>query len=173
MLKASRFGAFRRRDVRRPSRYRRMRLARDRQHRHLIARLISEPCTRRLNLRNRRARFVTTSKEGACPKLNHDPCIFTHLIPLIADLVSGRPVQTGARERFVLPDSRTRSALEWYRKKGSAGWTANVSAQHGEDLVDTVLQEPPELPALATRPANANNRRLRLKKLGAPVCRSP
>jgi AAA domain len=86
---------------------------------------------------------------------------------LIADLVSGRPVQTGAREGFVLPDERTRSALEWYRKKGSAGWTANVSAQHGEDLVDTILQEPPDLPALPARPANANNRRLRLKKLEA------
>jgi hypothetical protein len=66
-----------------------------------------------------------------------------------------------------LPDDRTRSALEWYRKKGSAGWTANVSAQHGEDLVDAILQEPPELPALPARPANANSRRLRFKKLEA------
>ena len=86
---------------------------------------------------------------------------------LIADLVSGRPVQAGATESFVLPDDRTRSALEWYRKKGAAGWTANVSAQHGEDLVDTILQKPPELPALPARPANANNRRLRLNKLKA------
>jgi len=86
---------------------------------------------------------------------------------LIADLVSGRPIQTGAGERFVLPDDRTRSALEWYRKKGSAGWTANVTAQHGEDLVDTILQAPPELPALPARPANANSRRLQLKKLEA------
>jgi hypothetical protein len=86
---------------------------------------------------------------------------------LIADLVSGRPVQTGVGEPFVLPDERTRSALEWYRKKGAAGWKTNVSAQHGEDLVDTILQEPPELPALPARPANANSRRLRLKKLEA------
>ena len=86
---------------------------------------------------------------------------------LIADLVGGRPVQTGARGRFVLPDARTRSALEWYRKKGAAGWTANVSPQHGEDLVNTILQEPPELPALSARPTNANSRRLRLKKLEA------
>ncbi len=28
-----------------------------------------------------RYRIVTTSKEGACPNLNHDPCIYTHLIP--------------------------------------------------------------------------------------------
>ncbi|HVH75636.1 MAG TPA: ATP-binding protein [Stellaceae bacterium] len=86
---------------------------------------------------------------------------------LIADLVSGRAVQIGAGKRFVLPDERTRSALEWYRKKRPTGWTANVSAQHGEDLVDAILQNPPELPALPARPANANNRRLRLKKLGA------
>jgi hypothetical protein len=66
-----------------------------------------------------------------------------------------------------LPDNRTRSALEWYRKKGSANWTANVTLQHGEDLVDAILLEPPELPALPARPANANGRRLRLKKLEA------
>ena len=86
---------------------------------------------------------------------------------LIVDLVSGRPIQTGAGEPFVLPDDRTRSALEWYRKKGPVGWTANVSAQHGEELVDTILHDPPELPALPARPANANSRRLRLKKLEA------
>ena len=86
---------------------------------------------------------------------------------LIADLVSGRPVQTGATDSFVLPDDRTRSALDWYRKKRAVAWTAPVSAQHGEDLVDTILQEPPELPALPARPANASSRRLRLKKLEA------
>lgn len=86
---------------------------------------------------------------------------------LIADLVSGRPVQTGAGERFVLPDERTRSALEWYRKKGAAAWTANVSAANGEDLVDAILLAPLELPALPARPANAKSRRLKLKKLEA------
>ena len=86
---------------------------------------------------------------------------------LIADLVSGRAVQTAANKRFVLPDERTRSALEWYRKRGSTRWTANVSAQHGEDLVNAILQKPIELPALPARPANANSRRLRLKRLEA------
>ncbi len=86
---------------------------------------------------------------------------------LIADLASGRSVQTAGGEAFVLPDKRTRSALEWYRKKGPAGWTANVSEEHGEDLVDAILEGPPELPALPARPANANTRRLRLKKLEA------
>ncbi len=86
---------------------------------------------------------------------------------LIADLVSGRAVQTAAGEHFVLPDDRSRSALEWYRKKGSSGWTASVSATHGEDLVDTIQKAPPELPALPARPDNAKNRRLRLKRLEA------
>ncbi len=67
---------------------------------------------------------------------------------LIADLVSGRAVRTGANEAFLLPDERTRSALEWYRKKGPTAWTAAVSVPHGEDLVDAVLKKPPELPAL-------------------------
>ena len=86
---------------------------------------------------------------------------------LIADLISGRPVRTGANEPFLLPDERTRSALEWYRKKGATAWTAAVSAPHGEDLVDAVVKKPPELPALPARPANANARRLLLKKVEA------
>ena len=86
---------------------------------------------------------------------------------LIADLVSGRAVRTAANEAFLLPDERTRSALEWYRKKGATAWTAAVSVPHGEDLVDAVLKKPPELPALPARPANANARRLLLKKVEA------
>lgn len=86
---------------------------------------------------------------------------------LIADLVSGRAVETAAGKPFVLPDERTRSALEWYRKKGAAAWTANVSTANGENLVDAVLLAPPELPALPARTANAKNRRLKLKKLEA------
>lgn len=86
---------------------------------------------------------------------------------LIADLVSGRPVQGGAKERFILPDERSRSALEWYRKKGTAAWTDSVTAANGEDLVDAIHLAPPDLPALPARPANASTRRLRLKKLKA------
>ena len=86
---------------------------------------------------------------------------------LIADLVSGRPVRTGAADEFLLPDERTRSALEWYRGRGPNRWVANVSAQHGEDLVDAILGEPPELSALPVRSANADNRRIRLTKLEA------
>ena len=86
---------------------------------------------------------------------------------LITDLVSGRPVRTSTKERFVLIDEHTRSALEWYRKKGAAAWTANVSTANGEDLVNAILLAPPELPTLPARPANAKNRRLKLKKLEA------
>jgi len=86
---------------------------------------------------------------------------------LIADLVSGRPVETTAGEPFVLQDERTRSALEWYRKKGAAAWTANVSAANGEDLVNAILLSPPALAALPARSANATTRRLKLKKLEA------
>ena len=86
---------------------------------------------------------------------------------LIADLVSGRPVETTAGETFVLKDERTRSALEWYRKKGATTWTANVSVASCEDLVNASLLAPPELPALPMRQGNAQSRRLRLKKLEA------
>jgi hypothetical protein len=101
------------------------------------------------------------------PESESRPLHLHTLDSLIADLVSGRPVQTSAGARFVLPDERTRSALDWYRRKGSAGWTASVSAQHGEDLIDTILQKPPALPALPARPANANRRRVLLKRLEA------
>lgn len=86
---------------------------------------------------------------------------------LIADLVSGRPIQIGQGKEFSLPDDRTRSALQWYGERGTSAWTANVSGQHGEDLVTTILKEPPELAALPARPTNANNRRLNLKKVEA------
>lgn len=86
---------------------------------------------------------------------------------LLCDLVSGRPVKVGATATFALPDPRTRSALEWYRKRGISRWTANVTAPDGEGLVDALLQEPPNLPALPARPANASSRRLKLKKLEA------
>lgn len=86
---------------------------------------------------------------------------------LVVDLVSGRSVITADGKPFSLPDEWTRSALEWYRKKGAAAWTSNVSVAIGEDLIDAILLEPPELTALLTRPANAQNRRLRLKKLVA------
>lgn len=101
------------------------------------------------------------------PEFEPRPLHLHTLDSLIADLVSGRPVQTKARKDFVLPDDRTRSALEWYRKKGATAWTASVSQQQGEDLVDAILQKPPELSALPARPANANSRRLRLRKLEA------
>ncbi|WP_161532584.1 ATP-binding protein [Bradyrhizobium sp. LCT2] len=89
------------------------------------------------------------------------------LASLIADLISGRSVSIRGGKTFALPDERTRSALEWYRKRGSAAWTANVSATHAEDLVDSILLKPPQPPPLPARPANANCRRLRLKRVEA------
>lgn len=86
---------------------------------------------------------------------------------LIADLASGRAIQTAAGAHFILPDDWSRSALDWYRKKGSPGWTASVSATHGEELVDAIQKAPPNLPALPARPDNFESRRLRLKRLEA------
>jgi hypothetical protein len=101
------------------------------------------------------------------PDIESRPLYLHTIESLIADLVSGRPVRTSTHERFVLSDVPTRSALDWYRRKRAAVWTSKVSAQHAEDLVDSVLKRPPELAALPTRPTNANARRLRLKKLEA------
>jgi len=101
------------------------------------------------------------------PEFEPRPLHLHTLDSLVADLVSGRPVETTTGDPFLLPDERTRSALEWYRKKGPIAWTANVSAANGEDLVDAISPAPPILPALPARPANAKKRRLRLKKLEA------
>jgi hypothetical protein len=73
----------------------------------------------------------------------------------------------GEDETFSLADDRTRSALQWYRERGATNWEASVSGQHAEQLVDAVLKDPPETPPLPSRPANANGRRLTLRKLEA------
>ena len=86
---------------------------------------------------------------------------------LLSDLVSGRAIVVGGNGLYALPDDRTRSALDWYRKRGEANWGAAVSANHAEDLVDAVQGEPIELEALPARPPNANARRLTLRKLEA------
>ncbi|RWQ64222.1 AAA family ATPase [Mesorhizobium sp.] len=86
---------------------------------------------------------------------------------LLADLVSGRAVTIDGDVLFALADDRARSALQWYRTRGAANWTANVSATHAEQLVDAILAEPPKVAAIPARPANANNRRLTLVKLEA------
>lgn len=101
------------------------------------------------------------------PESESRPLHLHTLDSLIADLVSGRSVETATEELFVLPDERTRSALEWYRKKGAGAWTANISAAIGEDMVNAILLAPPALPALTARPANAKKRHLKLKKLEA------
>ena len=77
------------------------------------------------------------------PESEPRPLHLHTLDSLIAELVSGRPVQTSAGERFFFPDDRARSALEWYRKKGAAVWKANISAERGEDLVANILQNHP------------------------------
>lgn len=86
---------------------------------------------------------------------------------LLADLVSGRPISIADGTTFTLPDDRARSALQWYRSRGAANWSANVSVTHGEQLVDAIQQSPPKLEALPARPANANTRRLTLVRLEA------
>ena len=86
---------------------------------------------------------------------------------LLSDLVSGRAIVVGDDELYALPDDPTRSALDWYRKRGDANWGAAVSATHAENLVDAIQGEPVELEALPARPPNANARRLTLKKLEA------
>ncbi len=86
---------------------------------------------------------------------------------LLSDLVSGRAIVVGDDQLYALPDDRTRSALDWYRKRGEANWGAAVSATHAENLVDAIQGEPIELEALPARPLNANARRLTLRKLEA------
>lgn len=86
---------------------------------------------------------------------------------LIADLVSGRGVITAGDKLYALPDARTRSALQWYRAKGGDAWGANLTNPIGEEIVGAVLKDPPNVAALPARPANANSRRLILKRMTA------
>lgn len=86
---------------------------------------------------------------------------------LIADLVSGRAVITTGDKLYALPDAHTRSALQWYRAKGRDAWGGNVNNAIGDDIVSAVLKDPPDILALPARPANANGRRLTLKRIVA------
>ncbi len=86
---------------------------------------------------------------------------------LLADLIGGAAVSIGEGSTFALQDECTRSALEWYRRRGAANWTANVSKDHAEQLVDCIQVAPLQVPAPHVRPANANKRRLRLASLRA------
>ncbi|MES0001837.1 AAA family ATPase [Mesorhizobium sp. M0051] len=86
---------------------------------------------------------------------------------LVADLITGVPVLIEGARRFSLPDTATRSALGWYQNRGPATWSADVRSLHAEELVDAISQPPPAVKALPSRPANANNRRLRLKRVEA------
>ena len=102
------------------------------------------------------------------PESESRPLHLHTLNSLIADLASGRSVQTGGGNVFVLPDDRTRSALEWYRKKGPTEWAANVSAQDGEEFSrQRYFGQPPQLRGLPARPSGSNKRRLRLKRVEA------
>lgn len=86
---------------------------------------------------------------------------------LVADLIAGTPVLIEGARTFSLPDAATRSALGWYQNRGPAAWTADVRSPHAEELVEAISQPPPAVKALPSRPANANNRRLRLKRVEA------
>lgn len=84
---------------------------------------------------------------------------------LIADLVSGRAIVVADGKLYELPDARTRSALQWYRALGRDKWSATISTAVGEEIVTAILKDPPEVVPLPARPANANNRRLSLKRI--------
>ena len=86
---------------------------------------------------------------------------------LLADLVSGRPIIVGDDVHFSLPDTHTRSALEWYRAKGPTTWAANVSRELGENLVSAIQNDPPVVNALAPSLQDTNLRQLTLKKVEA------
>lgn len=105
--------------------------------------------------------------EGSEAEFQPRPLHLHTIDSLLADLVSGRRLLLNDGSDFVLPDVASRSALDWYRKKGTTVWSTSVTAPMGEDLVDAILKQPPILPGLPARPANANSRRLVLRKLEA------
>lgn len=86
---------------------------------------------------------------------------------LVADLIAGTPVLIESGRVFSLPDAATRSALGWYQGRGPAAWSADARTPHVEELVDAISKPPPAVKALPSRPVNANNRRLRLKRMEA------
>jgi recombinational DNA repair ATPase RecF len=86
---------------------------------------------------------------------------------MLADLVSGRPILADEGDSFELSDGPSRSALDWYRQRGTSTWAAPVQTQHAEDLVTKAQNEPPTLPEIAPATSATQHRRLKLTKLEA------
>ncbi|SNS40780.1 AAA domain-containing protein [Granulicella rosea] len=86
---------------------------------------------------------------------------------LLTDLVSGRSIITSNGVPFAFESDETRSALEWYRKKGQKVWLANINVPSTEELVDTIQQKPIELANLPFTSDSSSRRRLRLKRVEA------
>lgn len=100
-------------------------------------------------------------------RTNTRPLHLHTLESLVADLVNGKAIQTASGDHFSLQNDQSRSALNWYRERGAASWTSQVRGPIGEELVDAIINPPPQLPTLVTRPEDSNVRRLRLNKLEA------
>lgn len=77
---------------------------------------------------------------------------------LIVDLISARPVLLGDGSTFALTDAASRGALNWYRGRGSANWTSNVTSAVCEELIKATTKSAPVLPPLASAGANAAKR---------------
>jgi len=118
-------------------------------------------------VRTAREGHIRRQLGGIVPESESLPLHLHTLDSLLADLVSGRAVETASGGPFVLPDERTRSALEWYRKKGPASWSANVSEAAAKELVDAILGSPPDLSPQQVRLQDSESKRLKLKKVKA------
>lgn len=88
---------------------------------------------------------------------------------LCADLISGYAVYVeDDGQIFSLPDDRSRSALEWYRRRGAINWSAPVSVHHGEQLISAILGPPPAPRLSQSRNKEVSlKRRLTLKRISA------
>jgi len=102
------------------------------------------------------------------PEFEVRPLHLHSLESLLADLVNGRPIATGAGDEFTFSDDgHARSGLAWYRKKGVTIWSANVSGPQVEDLVDSIHLDPPSVNEVKVGTGPFLRRRLRLKKVEA------
>ena len=88
---------------------------------------------------------------------------------LCADLVSGRAISINSQgELFQLTDGAARSALQWYRRRGSESWAGQVTASLAENLVDSTLEPPTIVPVTDNSEESGHRKRLlTLKRLEA------
>jgi hypothetical protein len=109
-----------------------------------------------------REQAVTMPNEGA--DAHPRPLHLLTTEGVLAELVSGRGVDAGDADPFMLPPD-ARAVLDWYRRNGPK-WTGSLGGTDAEAIVDALGKTPPDIPGTIAG-VRGTGAKLRLKRLTA------